>query len=36
MIAYSKLYGGDFLKRTSGPNRAFDAEQFFFILQQRW
>ena len=36
MTGYSKLFGGSFLERTSGPNRAADSELFYLMYQHRW
>ncbi len=36
LAGYSKLFGGSFLERTAGPNRAADAEFFHMTFSQRW
>ncbi len=36
MVGYSKLFGGEFLKNTSGPNRASDADLLYVIYSFRW
>ena len=36
LVSYNKLYGGGFLKATSGPGRAVDAESLYLMFQQRW
>jgi hypothetical protein len=36
LVSYAKLFGGDFLQKTAGPNQAFDAEALYLIYQHRW
>jgi hypothetical protein len=36
LTGYSQLFGGDFLRRTAGPNAAVDASVFFVQLSYRW
>jgi hypothetical protein len=36
LVSYNKLYGGGFLKATSGAGQAIDAESLYLMFQQRW
>jgi hypothetical protein len=36
MFGYGKLYGGSFLERTAGPNRAVDSDLLFLLCSYRW
>ncbi|MFM8214360.1 MAG: alginate export family protein [Pirellula sp.] len=36
MVSYNKLYGGDFLKSSAGPNQSSDADSLYLMFQQRW
>lgn len=36
LVGYSHLFGGDFLRRTSGPNAAANASVFFVQTSYRW
>ncbi len=36
LLAYCKLWGGEFLEGTSGPNRAADADLMYFMYQLKW
>lgn len=36
MVGYSKLFGGEFLKKTTGPNQASDADLLYVIYSFRW
>jgi hypothetical protein len=36
LTGYSYLVGGDFLKRTAGPDRAVDAGLYYLQLSYRW
>lgn len=36
MVGYSRLFGGEFLKNTAGPNRASDADLLYIIYSFRW
>ena len=36
LLAYCKLWGGEFLDNTAGPNRAADADVMYFLYQVKW
>ena len=36
LTGYSHLYGGDFLKRTAGPDRGANSSLFYLMLNYRW
>jgi len=36
LFGYSKLFGGEFLKRTAGPGRSIDSQLFFIQYNSRW
>ncbi|MCO8123865.1 alginate export family protein [Stieleria sp. TO1_6] len=36
LVSYNKLFGGDFLAATAGPNGSVDADTLYLIFQQRW
>ena len=36
LVGYSHLFGGDFLRRTAGPNAATNASVFFLQTSYRW
>ncbi|MHB0954847.1 MAG: alginate export family protein [Pirellulaceae bacterium] len=36
LLAYCKLWGGEFLEGTAGPNQAADADVMYFIYQVKW
>ena len=36
LVSYNKLYGGGFLEKTAGPNKAINAETLYLMFQQRW
>ena len=36
MASYNKLYGGRFLKSTSGPNQSSDADSLYLMFNKRW
>lgn len=36
LLAYCKLYGGEFLEGTSGPLLASDSEAMYFMYQVKW
>jgi hypothetical protein len=36
LFAYCKLWGGEFLQETSGPNRASYADLMYFMYQVKW
>jgi hypothetical protein len=36
LVSYNKLFGGNFVEATAGPNGAVDAETLYLIFQQRW
>lgn len=36
LFGYSKLFGGEFLERTAGPNRGVDADVLFLMYQLKW
>jgi hypothetical protein len=36
MVGYSKLFGGEFLQKTTGPNQASNADLLYVIYSFRW
>ncbi|HMP16186.1 MAG TPA: alginate export family protein [Gemmatales bacterium] len=36
IVGYSRLFEGEFLRKTSGPNRASDADLLYMIYSLRW
>ncbi len=36
LVSWNKLYGGGFLQKTAGPNKAVNAETLYLMYQQRW